>query len=311
MSAASLLRVPSLGLPSAPGISLSSLSRFSTFAGLALLWLCAIRALHVEWTVNAQYSYGWVVPILCGYLAWTKWQSRPAASSGVRWPVLWSGVFLLAHLPARLVLEANPEWRVMSWFFALEAVAITLGLLALAGGWSWVRHMAFPVCCFLVAVPWPTPLEQPLQQVLMRLDAACAVEVLRWAGVPALQQGNLIELGVGLVGVDEACSGMRSLQTTLMLAVFLGELQRLNGRRRLFLVGAGLAVAFITNLLRALAMALLAGTHGLSAVERWHDAAGYTVLVVSIAVVWLISRGPGSASREVSSEERRAGRRIP
>ena len=39
--------------------------------------------------------------------------------------------FLLCflYLPTRLIQEANPEWRLVSWALALEVVAITLLLL--------------------------------------------------------------------------------------------------------------------------------------------------------------------------------------
>jgi hypothetical protein len=57
--------------------------------------------------------------------------------------------------------------------------------------------------------------------------AGSAVEVLGWVGVPAAEQGNLIEIAAGTVNVNEACSGVRSLQSSFMAALFLGEPCRL------------------------------------------------------------------------------------
>ena len=56
------------------------------------------------------------------------------------------------------------------------------------------------------------------------------VEVLGWTGIPAIQHGNLIEVGTGTVGVSEACSGIRSFQTSLMISLFFGEFYRMAGR---------------------------------------------------------------------------------
>ena len=44
-------------------------------------------------------------------------------------------------------------------------------------GLRWVRHFAFPILFFFVAVPWPTSLEQMVIQGLMRADALINVEV--------------------------------------------------------------------------------------------------------------------------------------
>src|SRR5664280_2710753 len=181
---------------------------------LAWLWFRLIDHLRVEWSVNPQYAYGWAVPFLCAYLLWRKAKCRkqkaeighqktvvsgPVVSgqwSVVSGPaVLWSLAFCaLLYLPTRLIQEANPEWRLVSWALAIEVVAITLLLLrtihygpltttppssvaepvlgspAEGGLRSVARPRAtdhvsrityhvsrftFPICFFLVAVPWP------------------------------------------------------------------------------------------------------------------------------------------------------------
>ena len=63
--------------------------------------------------------------------------------------------------------------------------------------------------------------------------------------IPAVQHGNVIEVKIGLVGVDEACSGVRSLQATLMVSVFFGELYCASWLRRIVLVLCGAPIAFL------------------------------------------------------------------
>ena len=106
---------------------------------------------------------------------------------------------------------------------AVCAVVISGAGVYLAGGNSWLRHFTFPILFFLVAVPWPTSLEQIVIQGLMRIDALINVEILTAIGIPAVQLGNVIEVGSGFVGIDEACTGIRSLQATFMVSLFLGE----------------------------------------------------------------------------------------
>ena len=57
------------------------------------------------------------------------------------------------------------------------------------------------------------------------------VQALHLFGIPALQNGNLIEVKTGLLGINEACSGIRSFQATLMVSLFLGELYQMSWRR--------------------------------------------------------------------------------
>jgi exosortase/archaeosortase family protein len=138
-------------------------------------------------------------------------------------------------------------------------------------------------------VQWPWRIENPLTQGLMRLDTNITVEILGWLNIPAVQRGNLIELATGTVGVNEACSGIRSFQSTLMAALFLGELYLLRRRTRLLLVAGGLALAFGFNVVRTLILAWQANAHGLSALEKWHDPAGFTITIACFLVLWAVA----------------------
>jgi exosortase len=195
----------------------------------------------------------------------------------------------LLFLPIRLVAEANPDWRFLSLVLALDVIAISLALVYLNGGGSWLRHFAFPFVFFLVAVPWPVRIEQLVIQDLMRAVTAINVIFLQLAGVPALQHGNVIEVGKGFIGIEEACSGVRSLQATFMISLFLGELYSFNVVRRIVLVVLGAALAFVCNVVRT-AILVWVGTHeGLAGIEKWHDPAGLTILIVCLFGLWLVS----------------------
>jgi exosortase len=265
---------------------------------LALLWFSLIRQLSVEWNVNPQYAYGWAVPFLCVYLLWRRLRvpvrghspdSRHHGSSsflavlGVLCALLW--------LPTRLVQEANPEWRLVSWAMALVCLGLTFCVARVALGPDRWTQTVFPLGFFLVAVPWPTVLEGPLIQTLMRANVAVSVELLNAFGIPALQHGNVIEVATGLVGIDEACSGIRSVQATLMLSLFFGEWYALSAMRRGLCVAAGFALAFVFNLGRSTLLTAVAAREGVAAIGKWHDPAGVTILVGCFTGLWLISRG--------------------
>ncbi|MEQ1850135.1 MAG: exosortase/archaeosortase family protein [Chthoniobacteraceae bacterium] len=257
---------------------------------LAILWLFAINQLRVEWSINPQYTYGWTVPFLALYLVLERWKSRPS-SAPPSWrsgPLLVALPFALLLFPVRLVQESAPDWRLVGWALGGACVAISLCAVYAAGGRPWLGHFAFPIAFFLVAVPWPVPIEQALVQWLMRSVTGICVEALGWCGVPALQFGNIIEISTGRVGVEEACSGVRSLQMTLMIALFMGELLRFGIVRRLILLAGGLGVAFACNTGRAFFLVTVSARSGTGAVEQWHDTVGFVVLVSSLAGVGLL-----------------------
>ena len=256
-----------------------------------LLWLEIIFQLRGEWSLNPQYGYGWTVPFLAGWLFYRRWICRPIPAAP-RYRGLTIGIALFAAtilLPVRLIAVANPDWRLISWAMSLIAVIISLCALHHAGGDPWLRHFAFPVLFFLAATPWPAQLEQLVVQWLMRADMAITIRILNVIGTLAVQHGNVIELSTGRVGIDDACTGVRSLQATLMVALFLGELYRMRFWSRVLLVVTGGAIAFVCNIGRTFLLCEVAANSGVAAIHRWHDPAGFTILIICLFALWGLS----------------------
>ena len=192
----------------------------------------------------------------------------------------------LLYAPMRLIEEADPDWGLVSWALAIEIVGLTLLLIYHAFGPAWMKRLAFPIAFFLVAVPWPSVLETPLIQALTRADAGATAELIGWFGVPAMAHGNVIEVATGQVGIADACSGIRSFQATLMIALFLGDFYCLNLPRRVFFVLCGFAMSLGFNLARMSVLVWVAANHGIAAIEQWHDPAGITILLACFFGLW-------------------------
>jgi exosortase len=277
------------------------------------LWFLLCRQLSGEWSVNEQYNYGWFVPFFALYLFWLRWQDRPAPAqssnlksriSSPRGLALAIAALLLL-LPVRLFEIANPEWRLLAWTHAVAVITLTLLFIWYARGGLWLRHFAFPVAFIFVAVPWPTTVETPVIQELMRVVASIAAETAMLLGTPAQVEGNLIRVTNGLVGVNEACSGIRSLQTSLMIGLLFGELKRFSVSRRLALVAGAVAIALFANLLRAIFLVQVAATKNVLEVPRWHDIAGYTIIALvfvgTMALAYLLGRKKAAVKAGVSA----------
>jgi len=214
----------------------------------------------------------------------------PLSSVLAPWPLALC-VFLFAFLllPLRVIFEINADWPLICWVYSIIVVGLTLFAFQLAGGWTWVRHFAFPVAFILVAIAWPYRIEKGLTQDLMQVVANLTVELLGWMNIPAMQQGNLIALSTGTVGIDEACSGIRSFQSSLMAGLLMGELYRLRLWTRVGLVGCGIGLAFGFNVVRTLLLTWQADKHGLSAIVKWHDPAGMSITVACFFGLWAVA----------------------
>ena len=274
---------------------------------LAALWFGLCRELSGEWSVNEQYNFGWFVPFFALYLFWLRWQDRPEPTANFHSQIsnlsalVIAIVALLLLLPIRLFEIANPEWRLLAWIHAGVVVTLTLLMIWCTGGKAWLRHFAFPVAFIFVAVPWPTTLETPVIQGLMRAVARVAAETAMLLGTPAQVEGNLIRVSTGLVGVNEACSGIRSLQTSLMVGLLFGELKRLSMLRRVVLVACAVAIALLANFVRAVFLVRIAATENLSAVGRWHDIAGYSIILLVFVATLALAHSLGKT--KVSPQE--------
>jgi exosortase len=263
----------------------------------ALLAAVAAYCVHLwpEWSSNPDLSHGYFAPLVFLFLVWESRRQGPW-----RW------------LPAR------------TWVTALEAGALLLGLslLVLAGlfaaslGWSHsvvLFLLAIALGVFLAAgltiladerVQWLPcnwisvtalllwPLVAPLPQgTYARLTLSLqgwvtdsVMATLQIVGVPARQHGNIIELARTTVGVEEACSGVRSLISCLYAGFFFAAWQVRRPLRRVVLIAVAPLLALGMNFLRSLTLTLLANA-GVDITGTWHDATGFAILGVTAAVL--------------------------
>jgi exosortase len=280
------------------------------------LWFRLINNLRLEWTTNPQYGYGWVVPFLCAGLLFRRWQAFPqnrkqkvedergkAESRKQKSTVLLFALLAFLYLPTRLIEAAVPEWRPIQWSLGVIAIGLTLCAIYMGKGRGWLRQLAFPICFFFVAIPWPTLIETPIIQGLTRASAAIVIELLGWVGVPALAHGNVIEVATGMVGIDEACSGIRSFQSSLMISLFFGEFYRLSAGRRWLLIPMGFVFSMAFNICRMSLLTLVAAKKGVAAISQYHDPAGITITILCTLGLWGLAILLRRKKPEVRSQE--------
>lgn len=260
------------------------------------LWTWAIWSCAEHWRGNPNYSYGWAVPLLAigfGFRRYLLLVGSSEPSRGRPDGGLAMGIaVILGFLGFGLEYAREAMWHpvIILWTICLLCTGLTLVVFRRCGGAALARAEAFPVLFYLTAVPWPPRFEQPLTGALMRSVAAVTTEVLHWWGIEAQSSGGAIALRSGLVGITEACSGIRSLQAGIMFGLAMGEWFLLRPGRRILLLAMAVALALATNLARTLTLALQAERHGANTVEQVHDIVGNVVMTGLVLAIWVAGK---------------------
>jgi exosortase len=274
---------------------------------LAACWFWTCRQLALTWGGSANYEFGYFVPWIAILLVIRRVSDTPGCldaaphagrsgrlltSTGL--VVAW-GAFLLAEL----VRQFDPHWRMIGWLMMSSVTLLTGLALWRRGGRRSLLALAFPVAFMWCAVPWPTNVEETITLGLRSFVTSGSVGILHAMGIHAGVHGNVIDLAGGSVVVDSACSGINSLQASIMASLFLGEYFGFRTSRRVALLLTGTLIAIGGNLLRATGLVLIANARGATGLEAWHDKLGLAetsgIFIGIVAAAWLFSRKPLSS----------------
>lgn len=278
---------------------------------LAFLWIWAVTICSGFWSNDDNYSYGFVVPALVLLYLWRRFGTLPESfwpglsAQGVRGPRLHALLLALpalAMFPVEVYRNEYHQSGMVLWAINGSAVALTLAAFWWTGGLPLLRIGAFPVLFFLTAVPWPDRIAHPLQQNLMIGVAQVVTEVLLWLGIPVeAGSGAVLKLSKGSVGIVEACSGIRSLQSGLMLSLAIGELLLLSTARRMVLVTLTMVFALVSNFIRTFTLCWIMEKDGPGAMEKAHDWVGNIAMYSFYVVIWLLGKwiAAGSTAGDV------------
>ena len=274
------------------------------------------------WRVKEDYSFGWLVPMFTGYVVYDRWpqilRRLHEAGTGSASPQ-WARVGL--NLAAGLALIFGALFFLLGAFYRAGAgtsqpgtFALTAGMVAIVlpllyfnvpraavvsptqcGGFKLIAVLAdgrfrvavlflFPVLVWMISAPLVSAVETQVSLFLLRKVVTVVAFFFDMLGFPLEQQGNVLVLPKGSVGVADACSGIRSLTACLFAGSFLGAVFFEQTWKKIVLVVASMIFAFVMNLARGLFLTAWAYAYGPDAIDGFvHDAAGYSVLALTCA----------------------------
>lgn len=273
------------------------------------------------WRVKEDYSFGWLVPVFVWFVVHDRWPrilaalAACSAEGSTRARGWQNGVI---HGFAATSLLCGTGMFLLGAFYRAGAgtsqpgtLAITLGTVGIMLPIIFINApdsptpqpgpffsdarirltglFLFPVLVWLISAPMVSAVESQLNLALLRKVVSVVAFVFDTLGLPIEQQGNVLALPPingqpNMVGVEDACSGIRSLTACLFAGSFLSAVFVEQMWKKITLVFAAMVLAFCTNLGRSLFLTAWAYRYGHTAIEgNVHDLAGYAVLAVTVA----------------------------
>ena len=291
--------------------------------GVLLLGLAGAFSLVLwpEWRSNPDLSHGFFVPVVFLLLLWESRRQGPHRWLPARRPVaLALGCFMVAGFllfAMAGLLAASLAWSHALVLFVLAASLccfLTGGLILLADEQvrvvpcNWISFTA--IFLWLLAAPLPHGTYARITLALQGWVTGSVLHTLHLLGIPARQHGNIIELVRTTVGVEEACSGIRSLLSCIFAGFFFAAWQVRRPLARLGLILVAPLLALGMNYLRSLTLTLLANS-GRDITGFWHDATGYAILGVTALLLAGLAILLESKPAPVTTERVPAGRAPP
>lgn len=275
------------------------------------------------WRVKQDYTFGWLVPLFVIFVVRDRWPAIRAGLAacaapgsprvlGIRQWAVRAGVavallfgvlmFLLGSFyragagtsqPGTLAITLGAVMILLPLVFlnAPDTAAPTAGSLFSDARLRLTSLFLFPVLVWLISAPMVSVVESQLNLALLRQVVRVVAFIFNVLGIPIEQQGNVLALPRGDVGVADACSGIRSLTGCLFAGSFLAAVFVQRGWQKITLIAAALGLAFAANLGRSFFLTAWAYQHGPDAIAGTvHDVAGYAVLGLTVGGLILFRR---------------------
>jgi exosortase len=253
-------------------------------AGVVWLYGGALSSLVSQWASDDDYSHGFFVIPLAAFFAWerrgalARAESRPGVEG-----LLLVGVSLLAFMAGILGAEL--------FLTRSSLIGVLAGTVLFVWGREHFRILLFPLAFLLFMIPLPAiifnQIAFPLQLVASRLGETAIAA----AEIPVLREGNVLQLPNITLEVVEACSGIRSLVSLLMLGVLLGYFAEPRTPGRVLIALAAIPIAIIANATRVGGTGLASHWAGPAAAEGFfHTFSGWIVFVVALVGLIVVQR---------------------
>jgi exosortase len=248
---------------------------------MAILYAAILKRLVHQWWADPNFSHGFFVPLFSAFLIW---KDRERLQKLEAEPCGW-GLVVIAFGLTTLIIGVLGAELLMSRTSLLFVIA---GLIIYFRGWQNFRAVFFPWAFLFFMIPLPDLIMNHITIPLQFISSDLATRLLRMAGVPVLQNGNIIQLPNMALDVVEACSGIRSLISLSVLAIIYGYLLESSYVIRALLLAASVPIAVLANGLRIMGTGLTGLYWEPSKAQGFfHEFSGWVIFLTSLATLYI------------------------
>ena len=247
---------------------------------LLLMFAPAVWNLMKIWNGDGDYSHGFLVVPIALFMVWHRREKILATAANP----CWFGLPFFVIGAAGYVVSFFAKFHTLTYLSMLLTI---VGLVLSVGGYRMTGRMILPILFLAFMFPIPDAyhilITNPLKLTITRVSAV----ILQTFGIPVYQEGNLLFFAEAKLEVAEACSGIRSLYSYLMLGCLFALVCRRRSQKAVMIASA-FPLAIVVNILRVVGTGVLANSYGEEVAQGFfHEFAGITLFLVGIAVLSL------------------------
>jgi exosortase len=243
---------------------------------IVALYAQTLTSLARQWASDDDFSHGFFVVPIAAYFAWER---RAAFMNAPARPAVLGLVLTAASLLTFIAGRFGAEL----YLTRVSIIGVIAGAVLFLGGWRRLRIVLFPLAFLLLMVPLPSIIFNQITFPLQGIASKAGEVVIAAAGVPVLREGNILHVPGRALEVAEACSGIRSLMSLLMLAIVLGYFTERGTGGRVAIALAAIPIAILANAARVAGTGVAAYWVSPAAAEGFfHTFSGWMVFVVAL-----------------------------
>jgi exosortase len=247
-----------------------------------VLYLPIIIPLVRQWLADPNYRHGIIIPLLSGYLLWSRREELARAEREGGGAL---GFAIVAAAAALLIIgTAASEFFTVRFSLPLMLIGYALVLK----GSAFTKKALFPLLFLFMMIPLPYIIYYKISFPMQIMSARISAATLDLLQIPVIRRGNILILPNYELEVVAACSGLRSLMTMFTLALVFAAFSGFGVARRIILVACAVPAAIFANTLRLVVTA--AGAYSVSAAfaeGTLHQIAGLIVFFAGFLLLAL------------------------
>ena len=265
-------------------------SNLAKIAAVTLLfimnYLPTFADLHEKYSeIDSYYSHGYLIPLVSIFIIWHK-RAKLKDMGVVPCP---AGLWVLS---GGLLLYIFGSWWFVNIVANFSMLVVLLGLLLYLFGKPITRELAFSLAYLFFMIPLPKITIIYITFWLKLLAASAAAEIILAMGIPVLLQGAFLELPTGIIEIDNACSGLRSLIALAAMGVIVAYFLPVSLLKKCLVVLISIPIAMVANVTRIVIVIWVSYLYSPSgrAFEVTDFTTGYLIFIIAFTGLYIVSK---------------------